>query len=445
MKYTNSNRVFVINKHGKSLMPCKPRKARLLLKNKQAKVVNKYPFTIKLLVGSRGYAQETHLGVDTGQRHIGLAVTNQSQVLYQAEVELRQDVHKLLYKRKIYRRSKRNRKTRYRQPRFNNRVHGKRDSNWLPPSTNQKVNHNINWINKLLGVLPKCKLFIEVGKFDIAKVINPNIHGKEYQEGNLYNWLNRKHYVLARDNYTCQLCKRKSTSKNNLKLVAHHLIYRSKGGSDRVSNLITLCTDCHTAINHKPGHVLYDWYLKQKQVTHSYSGATFMNILRRRLFKAFPQAEFSYGYQTVVKRKNLFLPKGHFTDAIAISGIQHISVMPKQVVMIQQFRKKKRSLQDVNPKKGRKRKNTTAKRNWKNTKESHGIALNDYVHVRNSNLTGYVNGFANKGYHVYLKDGFDNYLAINGRPYIKTRDCQLITHNNNWRKISTKVDNYEFK
>lgn len=363
MKYENSNRVFILNKHGKPLMPCKPRKARLLLKSNKAKIIKRYPFTIQLLYGSTGYKQDTSFGVDTGQRHIGFAVTSQDKVLYQSEVELRQDTHELLYKRKIYRRNRRYRKTRYRKARFLNRISKKRDKSWLPPSISQKVMHNINWINRYLNVLPKLSLHIEIGKFDMTKMINPNISGKEYQHGTLYNWNNVKYYVLARDNYTCQVCHKK-----HKKLNVHHIIFRSKGGSDRPSNLITVCTDCHTTKNHQPGGILYKWYQEKKQVTKSYSGANFMNILRKRIIKAFPKSHFQYGYQTVVERKSLNLPKGHFTDAISISGLKYVKSMPNQINMIQQFRHNKRSLQEAIPRKGRKTPNRLAKRNWKNTR-----------------------------------------------------------------------------
>ncbi|WHS20713.1 RRXRR domain-containing protein [Ligilactobacillus salivarius] len=116
------NQVFVINKHGKALMPCKPRKARILLRDGKAKVLKKEPFTIQLLYGSTGYKQDISVGIDSGQRYIGLAVTSQNKVLFQGEVELRQDVKKLIDTRRTYRRSRRNRKTRYRKSRFLNRI-----------------------------------------------------------------------------------------------------------------------------------------------------------------------------------------------------------------------------------------------------------------------------------------------------------------------------------
>lgn len=113
--------VYILNKSGEALMPCKPQKARKLLKEKKAKVVNRTPFTIQLLYGSSGYKQPVNLGVDAGSRYIGLSATTKDKELFKAEVELRQDISKLLKNRRILRRSRRNRKLRYRPARFNNR------------------------------------------------------------------------------------------------------------------------------------------------------------------------------------------------------------------------------------------------------------------------------------------------------------------------------------
>ena len=442
MKHENASRVFLLNKDGKPLMPCRPRKARLLLKSGKACVVKKYPFTIQLKYGSYGYKQKVSLGVDTGQRHIGFAVVSQDKVLHQSEVELRQDVHKNLYTRGIYRRGRRNRKTRYRQARFLNRVHGKRDGLWLPPSVKAKVGHNIAWIKRYLAVLPSPNLHIEVGKFDMAKIVNPDISGKQYQEGSLKDWKNYEYYVLARDEYTCQLCHKHG---EGVKLVVHHIVYRSQGGTDRVDNLITLCTNCHTTKNHQPGGKLYKWMKAKKKVTKQLKGATFMNILRKRIMTAFSEASFQYGSQTYVDRKNLLLPKGHFMDAIAISGIKSVDQMPETVTMISQFRKKKRSLYEATARKGRKQPNTSSKRNEKNTKYARGLWLNDYVRVIGNNAKGYVKGFKSNGYCVYLTDGLGNYVLNNGRNYINSKQCQLITHNSNWQKTEQKLSLYEFK
>lgn len=421
------NRVFVINKHGKALMPCKPRKARILLRDGKAKVIKKEPFTIQLLYGSAGYKQDISLGIDSGQRHIGLAVTSQDKVLFQGEVELRQDVKELIDTRRAYRKGRRNRKTRYRKARFLNRIAKKKDG-WLPPSVLSKVNHNINWIKRLLAVLPKADLHIEVGKFDIQKMKNPAINGEGYQRGDLYGYQNVKKFVLARDNYTCQVCK-----KMGGKLKIHHIIYRSLGGTNTVDNLITVCSKCHTAKNHQTG-ILAKWCKDKKKVNKSYKGATFMNILRRRLFTAFPQAKFQYGALTTLQRADLGLTKSHYNDAVAISGIRKIKEKPTSIMMFKQFRKKKRSLHEATARKGRKTPNVTSKRNAKNTKYARGFWLNDYVKIKDSNKKGYISGFTAKGAGTRLRDIFGEYVSNSDKSYTSTKNISLINHSNNWQE-----------
>src|SRR5713226_10501793 len=107
--------VYMLNCHGQPLMPCQPRKARVLLKEGKAKVVKMAPFTLQLLYGSSGYKQEVSLGVDAGTQHIGLSATTEQRVLFEAEVVPRNEIQELLATRRQYRRARRNRKTRYRQ------------------------------------------------------------------------------------------------------------------------------------------------------------------------------------------------------------------------------------------------------------------------------------------------------------------------------------------
>ncbi len=85
--------VYVLNKHGRPLMPCKPSKARKLLKQGKAKIVKYEPFTIQLLYGSSGYKQKCVLGIDAGSKNIGLVVTiEDGRVIYKAQATLRQDI-----------------------------------------------------------------------------------------------------------------------------------------------------------------------------------------------------------------------------------------------------------------------------------------------------------------------------------------------------------------
>ena len=118
--------VYVLNKHGNPLMPCSNRKARILLSTNKAKVIHKTPFTIKLLHGSSGYKQPIIAGLDSGSVTVGCAAIANDQVVYQAEIKLRNDISNKMQSRASFRRTRRARKTRYRQPRFSNRCASKR-------------------------------------------------------------------------------------------------------------------------------------------------------------------------------------------------------------------------------------------------------------------------------------------------------------------------------
>ena len=155
--------VYVINKDGKPLMPCKPSKARKLLKNNKAKVVKREPFTIQLLYGSSGYKQNIVLGVDAGSKHIGLSATTKIKELYAADIELRNDIVDLLSTRRQNRRIRRNR-LRYREPRFNNRVHSK-NKGWLAPSIEQKIQCHFKSVEDVYKILPVSKNNCRSSKF----------------------------------------------------------------------------------------------------------------------------------------------------------------------------------------------------------------------------------------------------------------------------------------
>lgn len=421
-------RVFVINQRGEALMPCTQRKARLLLKEGKAKIHKYNPFTIQLTIPTGENKQDCHVGVDTGAKHIGLAITSQNKVLFKGEVELRQDVKTNLDARRIYRYNRRSRKTRYRKSRYLNR---KIENDWLPPSLQNRINHTYRWIDEMCNLVPTPTLHIEVGKFDVAKMINPEIQGIDYQHGQTYGVYDVRYFVFARDNYTCQCCGK---SKDKI-LHIHHILYESQGGTDRADNLITVCSDCHTTENHKPGGTLYDWMIKHKKVKQ-YKEPPFMNILRRRIFNRYPSAIISYGSETAMRRKELGLSKTHYNDAIVISGVSNIKENPNEWLLIKQFRKKKRSLHEATIRKGIKEPNRMQKRHRKNTKCFKSWYLNDEVIVFSKK--GYISGFG--GSTVYIKDLFDNYMKDGNKKntQISAKKLKLVSHNNNWKYIHRK-------
>ena len=157
----------------------------------------------------------------------------------------------------------------------------------------------------------------------------------------------------------------------------------------------------------------------------------FMNTLRKKVFAKYPEAKIVYGSWTTPKRKDLNLTKTHYNDAIAISGVEEGYKDITNLFKIKQFRKKKRSLHEAIPRKGRKFPNTTQKRNSKNTKERNGFYLNDEVKVFGK--VAWISGFCKGG--VYVKDINNNYITLPGKTYkqVSYKYLEKESHNNNWQ------------
>ena len=307
--------VYVINKDGKPLMPCSPRTARLLLRDGAAKVVRRDPFTIKILVGVKGYTQDLTLGIDPGSRYIGSAVRNdKNQAYYLSQVEQRTDVKANMDQRRMYRRTRRNRKTRYRAPRFLNRKASTKDDRYSP-TMESKYGAVVREINFVCRILPITKLYIEMAKFNISALTNPNVlkYHWLYQRGPQLGYHNVKAYILARDNYTCQCCKNKRKKKDD-KLHVHHIQWKSTGGADQPNNLIVLCESCHDDV-HKKTIVLSTKHLKA--VKNNLKHAAQMNVLCSMINKRFEKDSFTPTLGGIAKgvREHFGFSKEHYWDA----------------------------------------------------------------------------------------------------------------------------------
>lgn len=302
--------VYVLNNQGKPLMPCKPQKIRKLLKQNKAKVIKKEPFTIQLLYGSSGYKQNITLGVDTGSKTIGLSATTEKQELFSGKMELRSDIVDLLSTRKQYRKSRRNRKTRYRKARFLNRVKSK-NKGWLAPSIENKIQSHFSIIDKIHKILPITKIIVETASFDIQKIKNPNIQSEEYQQGEQLDFWNVREYVLFRDGHKCCVKGCKDSILN-----VHHIESRKIGGN-APNNLITICEKHHK--QYHDGKIKLN--LKRGK---SFKDATFMGIMRwtfyNRLKEIYPNVKMTYGYITKNTRITNNLPKDHNIDAYCIAN-----------------------------------------------------------------------------------------------------------------------------
>lgn len=305
--------VYVISKDGKPLMPTENHaKVRVFLKEEKAVVVRRTPFTVQLTYETTSYTQDISLGVDAGSKHVGLSATTEDKVLYEAEVELRNDIVKLLSGRRELRSARRNRKTRHRKARFDNR---RRPEGWLAPSVQQKIRTHLRVIEDVHKILPVSKITVETAQFDIQKIKNPEIAGEEYQQGEQLGFWNVREYVLFRDNHTCRCCRGKSKDPV---LNVHHIESRRTGG-DAPNNLITLCETCHTG--HHKGSVKLPKDIKRGM---AFRDAAFMGIMRWALYEklkeTYPEVKMTYGYLTKHTRINAGLEKTHCIDARCISG-----------------------------------------------------------------------------------------------------------------------------
>ena len=452
--------VFVIGLTGKRLCPTTPAKARKLMEAGKAHVYCRTPFTIQLDYKTGGSATPKKIGTDTGDQHIGFAIRDGERILYKSEVNLIKSMEKRkrIVKRATFRRGRRHRKTRYRHPKFrfrtkrvyvaegykkrkdgkmverhwkklDNHIQTRRHAGWLPPSIQSKVDHHIRWIHRYLDVLPEgSELYIEVARFDIAHMKDPSVRGELYQKGRMYGWENTKAYVLAKFGYTCPICGKKFSRDRRARL--HHVTMVKNGATDNPDEFAPVCEVCHSGESHLPDQILGK--LAKQCKRKEYREPTFMNILRRRLFEAFPNATFTYGNITNADRKILGLEKTHANDAVAIAshGCRKVKDC-EDTVYFRQVHKKKRSLHEAIPRKGRSKPNRDAVRSVKNVPCSKGFHLYDKV-VDPLGRVGYISGFT--GQSAYLVDFAGNYIKPEGKTYRQHNlsGLKFCHQNGNW-------------
>lgn len=320
-----------------------------LLRHGKAHVVSRVPFVVQLDYETSTYTQDVSLGIDAGSKHIGVSASSDKKELLAAQVELRNDVVNLLSTRRELRRTRRNRKTRYRKVRFNNR---KTKDGWLAPSIEQKIAIHLKVIRLVHDLLPITNTTIEVAQFDAQKIKNPGIKGKEYQQGEQMGFWNIREYVLARDGHRCVHCKGKS--KDPI-LNVHHLESRKTGG-DSPGNLVTLCETCHKAYHRG------EFELKIKRGI-SLRDAAVMNVMRWAVYERakaeFKNVHLTYGYVTKNTRIENGIAKTHAADAFCIAKNVH-AMRLSSLFMCRCVPRHTRALHVANPKKGGIRRSTIA-------------------------------------------------------------------------------------
>jgi len=313
--------VYVLTREGEPLMPTERSGwVAYAMKHGEAKVVRREPFTIMLLRDSTKYRQAVTLGVDAGSKHIGLCASTERKELYSSQVEMRDDVSKLLTARREFRRSRRGRKKNwYRKERVNNRAN-RRLYIKLPPSIMHKADAHFRAVQFVYHILPISKIRVELGKFDIRRIKDPNIEGEQYQQGVLAGWENLKAYAKWRDGGKCRVCGKSPRTDSSVRLEVHHIVRRANGGTDTPENVVTLCRECHEA-HHKGERKLK---LKRPPM---HKGEAHMNAMRKQIQAIFTivygceiPVQFTYGYETAIARREHGIVKSHKNDAYCIAG-----------------------------------------------------------------------------------------------------------------------------
>ncbi len=238
---TMSN-VFVIDHNKHPLNPVHPGRARMLLSSGRAAVFKRFPFTIILKhVIEQPRIKPLRMKIDPGSKTTGIAIVDDAtgKVAFAAEVQHRgQAVKANLETRRTIRRSRRQRKTRYRKPRFQNRC---RSSGWLAPSLESRITNVLTWVNRFRKLCQITAISLELVKFDLQLMQNPEITGVQYHQGTLAGYEVRS-YLLEKWGRACSYC-----GKQNVPLQIEHILSRAKGGTNRITNLTLACEACNLA------------------------------------------------------------------------------------------------------------------------------------------------------------------------------------------------------
>ncbi len=376
---STASRVFVLDKHGKPLMPCHPARARKLLKSGRARVHRLAPFVIRVV--DREIEQCEVPGVtikiDPGSKHTGIVCASVDEAgithgLVSIQLDHRgQLIHKRMEQRANYRRRRRSANLRYRAPRWRNRhpqacracgknaKHNKGycgpciqkrdfvDNGYrqyrLPPSLFHRVATTTAWVNRLSRWAPVTGLAMELVRFDTQVMQNPEISGVEYQQGTLAGYEVRE-YLLEKWDRKCAYC-----GASGVPLNIDHVVARSRGGTNRISNLTLSCRSCNESKGSEDAEV---WCKRRfgeqngekiarkvtAQAKASLKDTAAVNSTRwalwRELLKTGLPVETGTGGQTKWNRKRFGIPKSHTLDALCVGEVDNIGSVPNSVLIV---------------------------------------------------------------------------------------------------------------
>lgn len=329
------NKVFLLDTNKQPLNPISPLSARKLLDKGKAAVYRQFPFTVILKTAiDNPTIYPLTLKIDPGSKHTGLAILSGDIVIWVAQIQHRgQTIKDSLTKRWQLRSSRRSRKTRYRAPRFNNR---KRSQGWLPPSLMHRVQTTETWVKRLIKFCPIKAIEVERVKFDTQLMQDDGISGTDYQQGTLQGYTVRE-YLLEKWGRECAYCGVKDKP-----LQVEHIIPKSKGGTNRPSNLTLACECCNQAkgnrsveefLNRKP-KVLANIKSQAKQTLKDTAA---VNSTRHKIVEVLSKllpVSTSSGALTKFNRTRLDLPKDHHIDAACVGDVDKLFFEATQPLMI---------------------------------------------------------------------------------------------------------------
>lgn len=338
------SKVFVLDTNKQPLDPVHPGQARLLLKRGRAAVWRRFPFTIILNAAvASPQVEPLRLKLDPGSKTTGIAVLHEASGEVVFAAELSHHGHKIsdaIATRRTIRRSRRQRKTRYRKPRFDNRRNKK--PGWLPPSLLSRIRNVLTWVHRLSGLCSITAISLELMKFDMQQMDNPEISGVEYQQGTLAGYEVRE-YLLEKWGRQCAYCGAK-----DVPLEVEHITPRAKIRDDRVCNLTLSCHRC----NEKKGAQDIRDFLKHKpdllqkilaQAKAPLKDAAAVNVSRWALYRRLQEfglpVECGSGGLTKYNRTLRGLPKAHWTDAACVGQstpeMLHVAAVSPLVITAQ--------------------------------------------------------------------------------------------------------------
>ena len=334
------NRVPVIDAEYRPLAPCSPRRARILVQ--QGKANGRHRNGIYYLTLHRTIPQESiqsaDLMIDPGKSFTGLAIVRDDEqcnraVLFCATIRHRNDVKKRLTQRASFRRTRRGR-LRFRKPRFSNR---RRKPGSLPPSLRSRLDNTLTWIDRLTGLIAVSEIHMETTQFDAQRLRDPEIHGKQYQQGPLYQTTLRA-FVIHRDNSTCRYCGKKAKP-----VELDHVIPRSLGGPNTPWNLVVACHKC----NQRKDNQTVAEFLRRRpqrladieaQLQKPLASAAHMNViipeLLRRLRQQGHHVTEHDAAQTAANRQMLNVEKDHHIDAAVLGEPATLRGVPNHILSI---------------------------------------------------------------------------------------------------------------